>query len=66
MTNNTKIIIQEIGSMGLSELEAIQNEVARMINLKKMEALLEAFIGAGTGIWDQDAQDYVDGLREED
>jgi hypothetical protein len=52
--------------MGLSELEAIQNEVARMINLKKMEALLEAFIGAGTGIWDQDAQDYVDGLREED
>ncbi len=52
--------------MGLPELEAIQNEVARMINLKKMEALLDVFVGAGTGIWDQDTQDYVDGLREED
>ncbi len=53
--------------MNTEELELILKEVFENVERKKRTLLtLNNFIGTGKGIWNLDAQDYVNSLREED
>ncbi len=65
----TKIqtIIEEIHALNSAELEALLREILlRMDAHKQAESILDEYIGSGKGIWEMDAQEYVNELRRED
>jgi len=65
----TKIqtILTEIESLKLDELELILSEIKKKIDRKKkVESILDDFIGKGKGIWGMDPQNFVENLREEE
>ena len=60
-------IIEEINHLNPDELEVILREILmRLDRKKKIETILEEYMGIGEGVWEMDAQEYVDELREED
>ncbi len=60
-------LLGEIKKLNFKELEIILWEVKKRIDLqKKVTLVLDDFIGIGQGIWEEDAQDYVDSIREDD
>ena len=60
-------IIEEINHLNPDELEVILKEILmRLDRKKKIETILEEYMGIGEGVWEMDAQEYVDELREED
>ena len=64
----TKIqtIIEEISHLNQEELEVILQEILNRLDRKnKIESILNEYIGIGKGIWEKDAQDYVDELRQD-
>ena len=64
----TKIqtIIEEISHLNQEELEVILQEILNRLDRKnKIESLLNEYIGIGEGIWEKDAQEYVDELRQD-
>ena len=64
-TSTVKSIIEQIRKLNTEELEIILKEVFENIERKKRIMLaLDNFIGKG--IWNLDAQEYVNSLREED
>lgn len=65
----TKIqeLILEINKLDEKELELILKEVLRRLDRRKRaEAALNKIIGSGAGVWDTDAQKYINSLREDD
>lgn len=65
----TKIqtLIGELNTLNLDELELMLKEVLRRLDQKKRaEAALDKLIGAGKGVWEEDAQQYTNELREGD
>lgn len=67
MTIRTAQIIDEISQLQLEELEEVLKEIhLRIDQQKQMEAILEEYMGIGTGFWQTDAQEYVSGLRSEE
>ena len=65
----TKIqnILQEINQLEPEELEVILKEVLKKIEEShRIESILNEYIGIGEGVWETDAQEYVNKLREED
>lgn len=62
----TKIqtIIEEIHDLNSEELEILLREILqRMDAYKQAESILDDYIGSGKGIWETDAQEYVNELR---
>lgn len=60
-------IIEEINHLNPAELEVILKEILmRLDRKKKIESILEEYMGIGEGVWETDAQEYVNELREED
>ena len=62
----TKIqtLIAEIRVLDPEELKLVLKAVlARMDRVKQTEKALEKYIGTGQGIWENDAQQYVNNLR---
>ncbi|WP_375559870.1 hypothetical protein ACE193_19395 [Bernardetia sp. OM2101] len=66
-TSTVQSIIEQIRKLNTDELELILKEVFESVERKKRITLaLDNFIGTGKGIWNLDAQEYVNSLREED
>lgn len=60
-------IIKEISHLNQEELELLLREVIQRIDQqKKVEAILDEYIGVGEGVWQTDAQEYVNELRKEE
>jgi len=60
-------IIKEISHLNQEELELLLREVIQRIDQqKKVEAILDEYMGVGQGVWQTDAQDYVNELRKEE
>ena len=60
-------LIKEINKLDINDLEVILKEVLRRVNRKKrIEKALDNLIGIGQGVWDLDAQAYIQELREDD
>lgn len=73
MTSKTKemtriqTIIEEIHHLNPYELEVILKEILKRLDRKKkIESILEEYTGMGEGVWEMDAQEYVNELRAED
>ncbi len=59
-------IIEEINHLEPNELELILQEVLRRIDRKnKIESILDEYMGVGEGVWNSDAQEYINELRKE-
>ena len=59
-------ILHEINHLNSKELEVILSEILKKINRKKrVESVLDDYIGKGKGIWGIDAQKHIEELREE-
>jgi hypothetical protein len=59
-------ILLELEHLNSKELEIILSELMKKINRKKRaEAILDDYIGKGKGVWGNDAQKYIDDLRED-
>ncbi len=62
-----KTIIEEIHQLEVADLELVLREVLQRLDAyKKAETILDDYIGSGKGIWDTDAQEYVNALRSEE
>jgi hypothetical protein len=60
-------IIKEISHLNQEELELLLREVIQRIDQqKKVEAILDEYIGVGEDVWQTDAQEYVNELRKEE
>lgn len=67
MTERTEHIINEISHLPLEELEVVLKEILRQIDRqKRVELILEEYVGLGEGFWQTDAQAYVEELRSEE
>ena len=59
-------IIEEINHLNPDELELVLKEILmRLDRKKKIESILDKYMGIGEGVWSMDAQEYVNELREE-
>jgi hypothetical protein len=60
-------ILELVDKLDLKELESLLQKIMDRIDRKrKLEAAFDHYIGLGEGVWDSDAQEYVDQLRSED
>lgn len=67
MTKRTQHIVDEISHLQLEELEVVLKEILKRIDQqKRVELILEEYIGIGEGFWQTDAQTYVEELRSEE
>jgi predicted translin family RNA/ssDNA-binding protein len=67
MTKRTQHIIDEISHLQLEEFEMILKEIHRRIDQqRRVESILDEYIGIGEGFWQTDAQEYVEELRREE
>ena len=67
MTAIVEQVLTNIKLLQKEELELIMAEIKdRLRRQRRMEDALHAFVGAGTGFWGGDAQDYVNELRSEE
>lgn len=59
-------LIKEIDSLQTSELELLLTEIIRRIKkAENVKQLLTKYCGIGKGLWQQDAQTYINSLRED-
>lgn len=66
MTKRLEHIIEEINLLEADELEKVLKELLKRIERKKrIESILDQYIGIGKGVWETDAQEYVNKLRKE-
>ncbi len=67
MTKRTQQIIDKISHLQIEELEMILKEILNRIDQqKRVESILDEYIGIGKGLWQTDAQAYVEELRSEE
>lgn len=67
MTAIVEQVLDSIRSLRKEELEIVMAEVKeRLRRQRQMEIALNAFVGAGEGLWTLDAQEYVNDLRSGD
>ncbi len=65
--SRTELLIQEIKTLSPEELEIVMNEIMQRISdVKRVNDVLESIRGKGAGIWNQDAQDYINEQRADD
>ena len=66
MTRIQTIIEEIIDHLDPDELELILKEILmRLDRRKKIESILNEYVGIGEGVWEVDAQKYVNELRED-
>ncbi|HKK78171.1 MAG TPA: hypothetical protein VJ933_01025 [Phaeodactylibacter sp.] len=64
MTKRTQHIIEEINHLQLEELEMVLAELLKRIDQqKRVSSILDEYIGLSEGLWQTDAQAYVEELR---
>lgn len=60
-------ILYEINLLNPSELEVILQELLKRVDQEKsIKSILNKYRGIGDGIWDMDAQKFVDKERDND
>ena len=60
-------IIKEINELNRTDLELVLQEILRKIDKEKLiHSIIDEYIGIGEGIWQTDAQEYVNKLRQEE
>ena len=60
-------ILSEVNDLEISELEALLRVVLDRLERKnRVENILDEYIGIGEGIWQTDAQEHINDLRDED
>jgi len=60
------LIILEINDLPQSDLEILAREIQQKLErLKKIKAALKKVKGAGKGVWQIDAQEFVNQSRED-
>lgn len=60
-------ILKELGELKDDELELILLELLKKVNQeKRIKLLLNQYQGIGKGLWNLDAQQYVDNQRNND
>lgn len=60
-------IIEGMNQLSQEDLAVLLREVIkRMDQQEQVEGILNEYIGIGEGLWDTDAQIYVDELRKEE
>lgn len=63
----TQTLIEEISHLEQNELEIILQEIMKRIDRKKqIDSILNQYVGIGKGVWETDAQIYVNRIREEE
>ena len=67
MSDKTNQIILEINTLSLPELEELQKEIIKkIIKLNKVKDAFAKIRGISRGVWNMDAQEYVNQSREGD
>ncbi|GAB3928709.1 hypothetical protein [Larkinella terrae] len=65
--SRTEVIIQEINTLNSDELEVVYHELLKRLNrIGRIKTTLTKFRGKGENVWSQDAQEYVNKLRDDD
>lgn len=60
------LIIQEISNLPQSDLEVLAAEIQQKLErLKRVKAALKKVKGAGKGVWEMDAQEFINQSRED-
>jgi hypothetical protein len=64
---DVKGIIKEIDSLPAEAKVQIYSYIYSSLSKREQVlAVLEKYRGIGKGVWNEDAQDYINGLREDD
>jgi hypothetical protein len=67
MAPHIEIILKEIDLLQPADLEVLYLELAkRLCKMNKTIAILNKYAGKGRGVWQTDAQHYIQQLREND
>ena len=67
MTKRTQQIIDEINHLQPEELEIVLKELLKRVDRqKRIESILDEYIGLGEGCWQTDAQKHIEELRSEE
>ena len=62
-----QVVLKEISELNSNELEVVLKEILQKMNkAKAVNSILEEYKGIGKGIWNTDAQDHVNKLRDGD
>jgi len=60
-------ILKEINELNANELELVYLELQKKIDeTKRINSILDQYIGIGKGIWEIDAQDHISNERDQD
>lgn len=58
-------ILRDIDKLPLDDLELILKRIVhRLHESQRIESIIEEYRGIGKGIWDSDAQEFINKLRE--
>jgi len=61
---NIQTILNEIDHLSKEDLKLLLGRIKKKIDLRSTaQSILDDFVGKGKGVWNQDAQEYVDELR---
>jgi hypothetical protein len=67
MAPHIEIILKEIDLLQPADLEVLYVEIAKRLHkMNKTIAILTKYAGKGKGVWQTDAQQYIQQLREND
>ena len=65
--SRTDQLLQEIEKLPTGEVYTLYEELAKRVeSLRRASEVVARITGLGAGVWDEDAQDYVNKLREHD
>jgi hypothetical protein len=65
--SRTEHILQEIDELNPNELELLYHEILKRVNKAgRIKDILSKYSGKGKGVWLNDAQDFVNQLREDE
>ncbi len=65
--SKTEQILIEINKLNSDELDIVYQELVKRIKKsEKLRATFEKVRGIGKGVWDMDAQEYINELRKDD
>ena len=64
MTKRLEHILEEINLLEADEIEQVLKELLNRVERKKrIASIIDQYVGIGKGVWETDAQEYVNELR---